>query len=201
MHRFLLMALTIVLSFPAYCFSFDPISLVGESKSKVEKHLGKPKSCSNTSLGETCIYKDGTEIIFDNNKAAMVSTSEPSETPRTDKIIPVAAIAGEGKQSIEKSLGKPKNCSKVKQGEKCLYLDGAVEIIYIVGKADWITIYPSNKMYSTSSLLSLGLPDTKPTVSNSNVTTWENISGLMSVSMYPGAKGMADYFYIKAKTR
>lgn len=65
----------------------------------------------------------------------------------------VSDIAGKTRAEVEQVLGKPSSSQKVainRQGcpcEKLTYKYGQVEIVYIKGKSDWITInLPSSKV-------------------------------------------------------
>lgn len=65
----------------------------------------------------------------------------------------VSDIAGKSQSEVEQVLGKPLTSQKVdinRQGcpcEKLTYKYGQVEVIYIKGKSDWITInLPSSKV-------------------------------------------------------
>ena len=60
-----------------------------------------------------------------------------ARAPVEDPILP--RILLKSQKEVSAVLGKPERCSKVKWGDECFYRNSQVEIIYIKGKADWIT--------------------------------------------------------------
>jgi len=121
--------------------------------------------------------------------------------PTTDKTIPVASLAGGTTAALRASLGAPASCEQGKYGLRCAYLEGAVEVVFIAGAADWFTIYPSKAMMTRASLTQLGLPSAvDPDVDTGDQMRWEGLSGLREVAAYAGEGGKVSYFYIKAMT-
>ena len=126
-----------------------------------------------------------------------------------DTVIKIPSLAGKTPEQVLKILGKPTKSETAKPSNtpcpcpKNIYNNGAVEIIYINGRADWITINEiGNASYSKDSLELLGLPVKDPTFSNATVKRWENIPGFNEVSIFPKNNGRdVDYIYIKAKTK
>ncbi len=120
---------------------------------------------------------------------------------RTSGMVPVAVLAGIDQPTIAQRFEEPSRCQQIKQGRKCFYKGGAVEIVFIGGLADWFTVYPQNALYFSSSLTQLGLPaDKRPTAETDFVKRRANISGLLEVSASPDGAGKVDYFYVKART-
>lgn len=115
-------------------------------------------------------------------------------------IAEVPKIAGKNQEQVAKLLGKPGSCSKIKYGPKCDYKDGQIEIVFIKGKADWITIKGLEKLpFSEDTIKVIGFSPRAPEVAMPIVKRWENIQGLMEVSLFKGQIG-SDYAYIKAYT-
>ncbi|MBM3263054.1 MAG: hypothetical protein FJY97_06460 [candidate division Zixibacteria bacterium] len=112
----------------------------------------------------------------------------------------IPAIATKSQAEVAKLLGSPTSQSKSKYGAKCVYSKGAIEIVFINGKADWITVYLPNASYSKEALAFLKLPVKSPTFSNANVIRWTNLPGLLEVSIFPSGNKV-DYEYIKVKTK
>jgi len=76
-----------------------------------------------------------------------------------------------------------------------------IEIVFIGGKADWITINALSKLdFSPGALESFGFAQASPTFRNDNVMRWTNLEGLHEVSLFPGSGGKSDYLYVKAVT-
>jgi hypothetical protein len=119
----------------------------------------------------------------------------------SEMVLDVSAIAGKSKQQVAAIIGKPSTCSSGKYGEKCLYRNSATEIVFIKGKADWITIEGLNRVpYSSGAITALGLKATRPTFENSFTIRWESVQGLLEVSVFP-AGSVVDYAYVKVRTK
>jgi hypothetical protein len=55
-------------------------------------------------------------------------------------IVEIKRIAGKPEAEVSKALGPSAKCETIKQGKRCAYRDGQVEVVFIGGKADWMTI-------------------------------------------------------------
>jgi hypothetical protein len=112
----------------------------------------------------------------------------------------VTAVAGKSEKEVTKVLGKPGTCSKSKYGPKCEYKEGQLEVVFIKGRADWITVNALGKVpFDDDAITALGLAQRRPTVAMPTVKRWENVQGLLSVSVFKGNPG-SDYAYVKAYT-
>ena len=115
-------------------------------------------------------------------------------------IIDVPALVGKSKADVAKVIGEPISCGSSKYGEKCEFKRADTEIVFIKGKADWITIEGlDDKPFSNSTIELLGFKSQSPSFTNSFTKRWEPLQGLKSVSLFKGSKN-ADYVYIKAYT-
>ncbi len=118
-----------------------------------------------------------------------------------EPIVDVLKIAGKSESEVASYLGAPKSCGKSKYGNKCQYIKGETEIVFIHGKADWITIEGIDSVpFSKSALAALGLKEANPAFKNNFTLRWNSIQGLMEVSLFKGASN-SDYAYIKTKTK
>ena len=128
---------------------------------------------------------------------ALIADNSTSAQP----IVDIPKIAGADKPEVEKFLGQATSCETIKYGLKCYFTVGETEIVFIDGKADWITI---NQMqttpYSPQALTALGLKNQKPTFSSDDVIRWEDIQGIREISIFPAGKKIF-YVYIKMKTK
>jgi len=123
-----------------------------------------------------------------------------SGTALAEAIVDVTKIAGKSQKDVAAYLGKEISCGKSKFGEKCQYKKGGTEIVFIKGKADWITVEELESVpFSKSALQAIGLKVMRPSFKNNFVLKWEPIQGLRSVSIFKGASN-SDYAYIKVKT-
>lgn len=78
-------------------------------------------------------------------------------------IVNVKQISGKSEAEVSVLLGYPKSSEVTKYGKKCYYNMGLTEIVFINGKADWITTNNmSNSSFGKSSLSKLGLPVKSP---------------------------------------
>ena len=113
----------------------------------------------------------------------------------------VLAIAGKTKQQVTSALGKPLSCVAGKYGEKCRYSKGEAEVVFINGKADWITVEAMDAVnFDDAAVTALGFRATKPTFKNKSTIRWESAQGIREISVFPaGAK--VDYAYIKVYTK
>lgn len=128
------------------------------------------------------------------------SAPPPPPEPKITAVINVPEIAGKAKEQVATILGEPISCEDTKYGKKCFYQPGDTEVVFISGKADWITVNAmDNAPYSEDALRLLGLEQTSVSFSNDFVMRWNGIPGLLEVSIFP-AQDYVDYAYIKTKT-
>ncbi len=124
----------------------------------------------------------------------------PARTETAD-VVPVAALAGQDKAKVAAALEKPAKCEKIKYGDKCYYKGGAVEIVFIGGKADWFSVSPKDAPLQAASLAQVGLPtNVRPAFQAKEVLRWKMLSDLLEGSMHQGAPGKVDFIYVKART-
>lgn len=99
--------------------------------------------------------------------------------------------------------------SRVGKSLKCSYRDGNVEIVFIQGKADWITVYgtdsraPASALdvpFDVGSLAQLGL-NGAPTANTPIGVFWKgSVPGVHEVTMFGQQGGKVSYFQVKAYT-
>ncbi|MHB1183682.1 MAG: hypothetical protein ACYC4A_03135 [Desulfobulbia bacterium] len=131
--------------------------------------------------------------------APVESAPTPPE-PKITAVVDVPSIAGKAEEQVAVALGEPNSCENIKQGKKCFYQPGDTEVVFISGKADWITINALDSApYSAEALPLLGLEKASASFSNDFVMRWSGVPGLLEVSIFP-AQGHVDYAYIKTAT-
>jgi hypothetical protein len=131
---------------------------------------------------------------------AVPATAQESR-PSIDFVsIPGLALADRAK--VDAELGRPTSCEQIRYGPKCLYRRGAVEIVFIGGAADWITVYlPLSAPFAASTLRMLGLAERRPQFANAYVQRWTSFEGLREVSLFANtAAGTVQYAYVKVRT-
>ena len=116
-------------------------------------------------------------------------------------LIDVTKIAGKSLGEVNKIIGVATKCIDSKYGKKCTYALAETEIVYINGKADWITVEGIDDIpFDSAAIESIGLPTIKPTFKNSFTIRYSGIAGLREVSLFKGSNN-SDYAYIKAFTK
>jgi hypothetical protein len=116
-------------------------------------------------------------------------------------VIDITKVAGKTKEEVESVLGKPDSTAIIKSGEKAHYTKGDIEIVFVRGKADWITVSALGDIpFSPKALDALGLKEVPPTFGNSNVLRWTSFPNILEVAIFPGQKN-CDYAYIQVFTR
>jgi len=115
-------------------------------------------------------------------------------------VLDVPAIAGKSQDEVAAVLGAPSGRQTTRHSgttlPMILYRNGNVEIVFVDGKADWITLYTRLPMRQ-SSLTRLNLPVREPTWARTGVEMrWENgkVPGVQAVYIFP------EYVYINVHT-
>jgi len=117
-----------------------------------------------------------------------------------DVLIDVTELVGKSKAEVSSLIGDATSCSPSRHGETCQFVKAETEIVFIQGKADWITIEGlDDQPFNDATIELLGFNSQRPTFSNTFTKRWEPVQGLLSVSLFKGASN-ADYAYIKAYT-
>lgn len=135
-------------------------------------------------------------------KAPVVEKKAPSAA---GVIVDVLAIAGKTGAEVDRLLGQPSSVETTKNKGKSLpvrlYRSGKVKVVFVEGKADWISVYELSPLpFAPTSLPALGLPRTDPAWRNAKVMRWTGISGLSEVSFFRGESHSVDYAYVCAFT-
>jgi hypothetical protein len=131
----------------------------------------------------------------------VVTPAAAQDAQATTDFVPIPDIALGDRAKVDAVLGRPGSCSQTRYGPKCIYRRGAVEVVFIGGAADWITVnLPPRTPFATSALQALGLAARRPDASNANVMRWNGLGGLREVAVFPGNPGFVSYAYIKART-
>lgn len=123
------------------------------------------------------------------------------------QLVDVPALAGKDEAAVAKLLGKPVGGEKTKYGPKKLYKAAQgtdVEVVFINGKADWLTITPSKDApvpFGPACGQPIGIPaGVGPNHVTAQAITWNNAPGFLSVTASP-VEGRVWYWYVKVKTR
>jgi len=116
-------------------------------------------------------------------------------------ILAIPAIAGKPREQAEQVLGTPEQCEDSLYSTRCRYARASTEVVYIDGKADWITVsgFHDDWMLDAQTLPALGLPVAEPQSMSQRVGTWRDLAGLKEVNLV-GDSHRVQYARIKALT-
>ncbi len=160
------------------------------------------------STGKTTLFENQ-DSAFKSSWLALVQariTKEtlsqlPQDNSEIEIVIDLKAIAGKSIAEVNSLLGQPQSSKTVKQGKKKVYKDEKIEIVFINGKADWITVNDfSGVKFSPGALKAFGLPYKSPSYATKTILKWESLEGYNSINLFGLEGGECDYLYIKAFT-
>ncbi|HEY8037791.1 MAG TPA: hypothetical protein VIF37_19610 [Methylobacter sp.] len=177
---------------------FNISKLAGKTEAEVETLLGESVFCAKSESARNCSYRENEiEIVFIDGKADWITVYSAFRSPSYHQ-----KIEGKTKAETLKLLGDPIFCVKAKSALHCAFRDGDVSVEFIDGKVDGIIVKGdlSRASYSKETLAMLGLPVKDATFSNKNVMRWENISGLLNVTLYSEGNAVS-LVTVKAKTK
>lgn len=133
--------------------------------------------------------------------------SEENAKENVASKIQLRELSGKTVENVETILGKGKLESKwkderagCKECPKYVYKNGSIEVIYIKGVADRITLNGLNEYdYPQGALQALGIESVNADFSNDIVTRWKNIPGFIEISAFNGLNNKIDYVLVKTK--
>ncbi|MEO6132121.1 MAG: hypothetical protein ABIQ02_09755 [Saprospiraceae bacterium] len=123
-------------------------------------------------------------------------------------LLHVHRIAKKSKADVDAYLGSPSYHETITPSnapcpcEKYIYKDGNLEVVFMSGKADWITV---NHMYSVdynshAILEALAIHYAEPFMNNERVIKWNDFDGFDELSVFSDGKEKASYAFLKAIT-
>jgi hypothetical protein len=107
----------------------------------------------------------------------------------------VSKVLG-GAENIEEVVGFP--CKLTPGCKKVLYRSGKYEVIFINGKADWLTINSPWLSMNDPILKSLGIAETiRPSFDNPGfVKRWNSVRDIHEISVVDNGSGRVDYVLV-----
>lgn len=126
---------------------------------------------------------------------------KPAAAARAASLADVVAIAGKAPAAISKQLGEPRSCEAGEFSQRCQYNGVGIEITYIDGKADWITVplRAQELPLAATTLAVLGLPQREPDEVDEHEDIWHGLAGYREVRLVGNDQG-AIYARIKVST-
>jgi len=144
---------------------------------------------ASVSVGENAVPADD----------ALAGAAEPAAATH-EPLVDVLKLARKSKQEMADYLGSHGRCKFNRWGEICRYSKKNIEILYINGKADWITVEGLEGIpFGAEALKSLGLSVEEPDVHDDKSMLWNDLDGLKEVTIF-NTRGMVDHAYIKVAT-
>jgi len=149
-------------------------------------------------------------IIICLSSCNQVKTEKPIISKK-QIVINIKNIAGKSKLDVDKILGRPDNVEPFKESstpckntpcEKAYYQKDKFEIIFIDGKADWITVNDLSQYdFDEENIELLGLSIATPDFKNpQDVIRWKNIENINEINIFNNGSNKISYAYIKVVT-
>ena len=154
------------------------------------------------------------------NNPTFIKNQDKNETEnkKMEELKNINLIAGKNLADVKKYLGEPENienvypsstpCSEKHPCKDVTFENGKYKVLFINGKADWITYYKLNAFdFNDSILVEIGLPASTPTEQNQFRWLWNYINDYEQIIAFPeyvvggGEKtGKCNYLIVKVKT-
>ncbi len=143
------------------------------------------------------IARDHQKPADDYDYAAAFEASAPGSTA---PILKITDVVGKTADELRAVLGPPENCETSLYSSRCTYAPGQTEVVFIDGKADWITINALGEtVFDAAALARIGLSETKPTERSETELLWTSLPGLRELRVV-GDGARIDFIRIKARS-
>jgi hypothetical protein len=150
----------------------------------------------------------GVKSSSDTSGASAQSSNPKSAMPI---VCDIKKLAGKSPKQVQKLYGKPDisvptavhvGPCKEQTCNRYTYQHEKIEVVFINGKADWITVNEVGSFpLSADAIKLLGLPATSPSFENpDNVIRWSSVDGIREISAFSNGSGGISYFYIHCQT-
>jgi hypothetical protein len=139
----------------------------------------------------------GREAGDDYDYAAAFESLDPaSRAP----LFRIAEVAGRPEAEVAAVLGPPWQCESSRYSRRCRYAPGATEVVYIDGKADWLTVTAlGDAPLDDQLLMRIGLQPAPAGTASDQERVWLTLGGLREVRAY-GTPDRAQFLRIKVKS-
>lgn len=123
------------------------------------------------------VKRDGQGDEYD-YAAAFESLDPASGAP----LFRIGEIAGRSEAELATVLGPPYECSSSLYSRRCQYGPGSTEVVFIDGKADWMTVRSLGEAaFDASALTRIGLAAKQPDETSAEQLVWTGVGGLREV--------------------
>lgn len=142
-------------------------------------------------------------INFIKGLVAAILLAHIGKVSAIELIIDIPMIAGKTKDEVVKLPGNTSGCTEKMKSDSCIFLDGKVEIFFVKGLADWITVGELDKYdHSLESVKYVGLKVTNemPAAIRDIYTIWEPYDVYRSLILGKRKDGQLSYISVKVKT-
>ncbi len=103
----------------------------------------------------------------------------------------IGEVAGRSEAELATVLGPPWDCESSLYSRRCRYAPGGTEVVFIDGKADWLTIRsPGEVGFDASALTRIGLAAKKPDQTTAEELIWTDLGGLREVRAVSDGNGV-----------
>jgi hypothetical protein len=131
----------------------------------------------------------------DYDYAAAFEAQAPGSTAA---VVKIGEIVGKTPDELRATLGAPLSCEASLYSTRCSYSPGATEVVFIDGRADWITVKALGETkLDPAALPRIGLPQSKPKISEPTRLVWTDIEGLREVQAV-GDGDQLEFIRVKA---
>ena len=144
----------------------------------------------------------------------LISCTQSKNNSQTEKInivIDLKKIAGKNISEVEKILGKAEKVEPFSESstpcndqpcEKAYYQKDKFEIIFINGKADWITINELSEYdFNEDNIELFGISNSEPDFNNpDDLIRWKNIENISEINIFNNGSNKISYAYIRVAT-
>lgn len=112
----------------------------------------------------------------------------------------IGEVAGRSEAELATVLGPPWDCESSLYSRRCRYAPGGTEVVFIDGKADWLTVRsPGEVGFDASALTRIGLAARKPDRTTAEELIWSDLGGLREVRVVSDG-GTVQLLHIKVKS-
>jgi hypothetical protein len=133
---------------------------------------------------------------------APLPIEQPQGQEQAEQFLDLTAIAGNSPGEVEQVLGTPTFREETKVAGRSyprnLYREGEVEVIFVVEKAAWIKIHPTDQLpFQKTTLAAIGLPVAEPSLTHPrSLMRWRDYQGMKEINFFANPDGTIRYISV-----